>query len=358
MKMKKCIGLLVSICMIASLTVPVFAADNGQVTAKVLDESTRKTLMNIPIFFVTSVGDSELTEEQKDDVAAAVSNYCDGVMGLRDASEYEILPLNDSQKKNVLESPIYDSTFSSIQDIIDSGVTVKYINLFSVDSPNTVSARAAGDTDDLSYWENNTAYLGTYDGYRFQYLESSAGVESSEVTPNNITGSLKWNEIAKKTLQVVCDHYVKNDYYKAVKAVANGLSTLFSFYENPLTVSYSSSQGYVKAKVSGDIYIRTVLIRDDLDRVKGYAYYNWGTTQRFAAALRVDAKYPYHKNSSGTYEYRYPSYTYPTQYSNTPGYYGGPTFYKSVIDLYKNTIGYFTHDERIDVYSAVASLLS
>lgn len=124
------------------------------------------------------------------------------------------------------------------------------------------------------------------------------------------------------------------------------------------SLSYSSSEGYVKAKVSGDIYIRTVLIRDDLDRVEGYAYYSWGTTQRFAAALRVDSKYPYKRNASGTYEYRYPSKTYPTKNSSTPGYYGNATLYASIIQLYNNTIGYFTHDESIDVTSAVASMLS
>lgn len=159
-------------------------------------------------------------------------------------------------------------------------------------------------------------------------------------------------------MEVVCDHYVKGDFYKAVKAASEKLSTLFSIYESPLTISYSSSEGYVKAKVSGDIYIRTVLIRDDLDRVEGYAYYSWGTTQRFAAALRVDSKYPYKRNASGTYEYRYPSKTYPTKNSSTPGYYGNATLYASIIQLYNNTIGYFTHDESIDVTSAVASMLS
>lgn len=296
--------------------------------------------------------------EKKDDIAAVVSNYCDGTMSLGDDAEYNITPLNDAQRQDVLDSPMYAATFSRINDIIDSGVTVKYINLFSPCSQNLAVGRAAGDPSDITYWEQNCPYLGTYNGYKFLYLESSAGVESSEVTPGNISASLKWNEIAKKTLEVVCDHYVKNSYYKAVKAVANGLSTLFSFYENPLTVSYSPSREYVKAKVSGDIYIRTVLIRDDLNRVNGYAYYNWGITERFAAALRVDAKYPYKQNVSGTYEYRYPSHTYPTQYSNTPGYYGGTEFYKSVIALYNNTIGYFTHDEVIEVNSAVASLLS
>ena len=74
--------------------------------------------------------------------------------------------------------------------------------------------------------------------------------------------------------------------------------------------------------------------------------------------VTVKASYPYKRNASGTYEYRYPSKTYPTKNSSTPGYYGNATLYASIIQLYNNTIGYFTHDESIDVTSAVASMLS
>lgn len=102
--------------------------------------------------------------------------------------------------------------------------------------------------------------------------------------------------------------------------------------------------------------IEEIVIKKTLE--DGNAYYSWGTTQRFAAALRVDSKYPYKRNASGTYEYRYPSKTYPTKNSSTPGYYGNATLYASIIQLYNNTIGYFTHDESIDVTSAVASMLS
>ncbi|WDC83418.1 hypothetical protein PL321_11780 [Caloramator sp. mosi_1] len=52
------------------------------------------------------------------------------------------------------------------------------------------------------------------------------------------------------------------------------MSTLFSSFDVPLSITYSSSGGYIKAKVSGDLYIRTVFIKDNKDRIPGYAYYN------------------------------------------------------------------------------------
>lgn len=357
--MKKFVGLMLVICLLGTLCVPVFAAGAEKLPEATLDGTVQAKIMDIPIFVILTDG-IELTEEQKDEATASVANYCNGGVErlTNDSTIYEVVQLTDAQKLSVFKNPIYTSTFQQIEEMISGGVKVKYVNLFSGASDVDYAVNTAGDPDDTSYWEDNCRSLGTYNGYKFLYLESSAGVESSEVKPGNISGSWKWSEIAKKSIEAVCDHYVKGNFYKAVKAVSNGLSTLFSIYESPLTISYGSSDGYVKAKVSGDIYIRTVLIRDDLDRVEGYAYYNWGTTQRFAAALRVDAKYPYKKNASGTYEYRYPSYTYPTQNSSTPGYYGNSTLYASIIQLYNNTIGYFTHDESIDVSSTVASMLS
>lgn len=365
--MKKLVSMFIIVCMLMANAIPAFATsyseESQKIVAETLSEEMTQKLSDIPIYITPIEENENLTDAEKDVISRTIADSCSNNR-LNAASvidNYGVIKLTDTEKQDILSSPIYSSTLNRIAEIVNKGTTVKYINIFVpagfLNNNETSVMSANGNADDISYWESNCFYLGSYNGYKFLYLESSVGVETSEVTPGNISGSLKWDAIAQKTLEVVLDHYVKNNYYKAVRAVANGLSTLFSMYESPLSITYSASSGYVKAKVSGDLYLRTVLIRDDLDRVEGYAYYNWGTTERFAAALRVDAKYPYKQNTSGTYEYKYPSYTFSTQNSNTPGYYGNNTFFSSVISLYTNTIGYFTHDESIDVYSAVASLL-
>jgi len=142
---------------------------------------------------------------------------------------------------------------------------------------------------------------------------------------------------------------------EAVKAVSGALKTFFDIYTPPISVEYSTAGGYLKAKVSGTLYIRTILIKDVLDRIPGYAYYDWGTTEQLKAKLKIDAKWPIGKRPGGTYEYDTRTYTYePTYVSNTPGFYGNSTLYRSVIDLYENTMGYFTHNEHIDIGSVVA----
>lgn len=52
------------------------------------------------------------------------------------------------------------------------------------------------------------------------------------------------------------------------------------------------------------------------------------------------------------------TYTYPNwREVKTPGFDGNAALYQSVINLYQNTTGYFTHDETIDVDSVIASII-
>ncbi len=347
---------------------PVYASENAysksEIAAETASRTTLEKIAQIPIYITSTEGTTILTDAEKDAISKVIA------VSYKEASnrpesgitQCRITRLSAEQKNNLLAMPIFKLFFKRFEKEIESGVKLKYINIYAPSSvlnlvmDSTQSTRA--NADDVSYWESNCSYLGTYNGYKFLYLESSYAVETSEVIPGNISGSWKWNEIAAKSLKVAMDHYVKGTFYQTVRAAQNGLSTIFELYDAPLSVSYSTSSGYIKAKVSGDVYVRMVLIRDDLDRVAGYAYYDWATTERLAAALRVDMKYPYKQNSSGTWEYRYPSYTFPTQQSTTPGYYGNSSFYSSVIALYNATNGYFTHDEDINIYSAVASMLS
>ncbi|GEM_PF-1111842 len=376
--MKKYLSLFIVCCLLATNKVAYAETENNNmhINDTVISSETISTISQIPIFitYIDAYSDENI-QTVKETVTDILSDdgvlknlgslYNEEAYGVnkiyKQASNYKIIKISDSEKKALLYNPILESTYNSVQKLVDEGTKVNYLNIFlpnnsSLVIDSSVSA-SSGDINDPKYWETNYNYLGTYNGYKFLYLESAAGVESSQVKPGNLSGSLKWTEITKKTLEAVLDHFVKGVYYKAVKAVSDALSTMFSLYETPLSVTYSSSSEYVKAKVSGDVYMRTIVIRDDLDRISGYAYYPWGSTQRFAAALRVDAKYPYKKNASGTYDYRYPSYTYPTEYSYTPGYYGNSTLYSSIIDYYTNTIGYFTHDENININSIVAKLL-
>ncbi len=370
--MKRFLSLFITLCMILSGTYTVFAADLAPkadiqaIKPISISNEVVNMLSEIPIYFtyinnynednINSIKES--VSKQIDEAKKYVSNSSskDNVNEQLHISKdaYEIIEVEKFSKVDIITNPLYKRTFMRVQELVEQGKKVNYINIF-LNRPDAMTL--SNDPDDPEYWEEHCVYLGTYNNYKFLYLESALNVESSWVTPGNIGTSLKWNEIAQKTLEAVLGHYVKDRFYKAVKAAANGLSTFFSFFDTPLSVTYSSSGGYLKAKVSGDLYVRTIFIQDKLDRVSGYAYYDWGSTEQFKAHLKVDAKWPTSVRPGGTYNYEYGTYTYGAQYSNTPGFYGNSTLYSSIISLYENTTGYFTHIETIDVYSIVTSLL-
>ncbi len=381
--MKKYVSIMLIVCLLLVTSRSSIAAETlsevYQINNTTASVKTVETISNIPVY-VTYIDDSiggnieAIKEEANETLNNANIELKSGSFSIEEKgeneksticienNEFKIVRVSDAGKTSLLDNPLFVNTFNRVNEMVEKGTKVSYLNFYLPETSTILSENSAkaatGGIDDPAYWESNYNSFGTYSGYKFLYLEAASGVETSEVTPGNLSAALKWNEIAKKTLEAVLDHYVKGDFYKAVKAVSNALSTVFSIYHSPLTVTYGASSGYVKAKVSGDLYLRTILIRDDKDRISGYAYYPWGSTERFAAALRVDAKYPYYQNASGTFLYDYPSYTYPTQYSYTPGYYGNSTIYSSIIDLYNNTFGYFTHDENININSVVANLLN
>lgn len=270
---------------------------------------------------------------------------------------YEIVEIDPSLKADVITNPIYAETFRQIQRLIEQGAKVNYVNLFAKE-PNIMLSTY--DPDDPSFWEKNFPYLGSYDGYKFLYTESTVDVETKKwVTPGNIGSSIKWTELIKKIIELLLDHYVKNEFYKSARAAYNKLSDFFDIYDPPLAVTYSSSGGYLRAAVSGDLYIRIIFIEDKLDRIPGYAYYTWGSTQELIATTKIDAKWPISIRPSGEYNYKIECDAIDPPYrSYTPGFNGNSTLYKSIISLYKNTRGYFIHEEYIDVYSVVARLLS
>lgn len=326
-----------------------------------LSSETIEKIGDIPIYFtyIENAGETELIKEaaikEIDDKRENGAKNLGVDYFLISNDDYKVVEIEEASRDEIISNPIYRGTFLRIEELVNQGVTVNYVNLFMKEVDVTP---LSNNLDDPTYWENNYEPLGNYNNYKFLYVESASNVESSWVTPGNISSTLKWNEIVNKTLEAVLDHYVKGDFYKAVRAVSSSLSTFFDSVDTPLSVTYSTAGGYLKAKVSGTLYVRTILIEDKLDRVSGYAYYDWGQTEEFSANLKIDAKWPTSNRTSGTYEYGTGTYTFPAQSSRTPGFYGGSALCGSVIDLYENTVGYFTHNEKIEINSIIANLLN
>jgi len=275
-------------------------------------------------------------------------------------STYEIIEVADASKAEMLNRPEFASTINRIGELVDQGVSVNYVNFFL--SQNGASG-TRGDPSDPAYWEGSCPKLcpaggsNVYNGYKFLYIESAVNVETTPKVAGNI-GSMNWTSVAAKITKLAADVIVKNAVFQVASVAYDALSAVFSGYQAPYSVTYSASSGYLKTWVSGDLYMRTILISDNLNRIAGYAYYDWGHLESFKAKTKVDAKWPVSVRPGGTYNYETNTYAYSTwRYATTPGFNGNTTLYSSVINLYQNTIGYFTHAETVDINGMIASLV-
>ena len=379
--MKKLTCIVMVVIMILSVVTTAFADDTDGRNATInstseLTADTADIISNIPLF-ITFVSDwnDERIDSIKENAnfalnhafADRVSKKAGGVNSddILETSiikpEFRIIEASVNDKQEFLGRYEFSSTFRRVSELVRQDVSVNYINLFL---PSDYNVKASGgDTNDPSYWENLCPKLcpsggsNVYKGYKFLYLESSVNVETTPKVAGNIA-SMNWTSIIGKITKLAADVIVKDAVYQTASVAYEALSAVFGGYSPPYSVTYSAASGYLKTWVSGDLYMRTILISDNLNRVNNYAYYDWGLLESFKAKTKVDAKWPVSVRPGGTYNYETCTFTYPRWRTvKTPGFNGNLSLYKSVINLYENTIGYFTHVETVDVYSVVASLI-
>ena len=377
--MKKTLCILIAIGILISCSTSAFANSDQPDTARSIINSSlsnelTESIMQIPVFLTYIDKDEYDKEDIRQSANQALNteynnNHSENILSRNlspitiNESKYTVIEVSEIEKNILLDNPVFYNTFKRCIELIEQGTTVHYINLFVPDSFNIFPSR--GNEDDPLFWENMFPPLcpnggsNVYNGYKFLYMESSVNVETNPAIPNNIS-SMNWTSIVAKTAKIAADIFVKNIWYRIASVGYELLSAVFNGYTPPYSVTYSSASGYLKLWVSGDLYLRTILISDNLDRIPGYAYYGWGHLESFKSKTKADAKWPISVRPGGTtYNYETRTFTYPYwNIVNTPGFNGNTTLYQSVKSLYENTIGYFTHDEIIDVEDVITSLLS
>jgi hypothetical protein len=267
------------------------------------------------------------------------------------------------ERTALFNNPVFFSTFSRASQLIESDVRVKNINFYINGIPEPeISGVRSGGIDDPSYWEGICnpleSYGGLYNGHKFLYLESSISIETPEVVPGNITSSFNWGTFLSKSAQSFVNMYI-GTVSTFVSVAKETISNILGSITTPLSVTYgAASGGYIKTRVVGQLYMRTVLIRDDDDRVPGYAYYSWATTEQTRLQQSVASFAPVSRRTPTTYNYEYESDSSSVKTKSSSGFYGGASFYASVISLYNNYMGYFTHNEILDISSLTSSIIA
>lgn len=320
-------------------------------------------LKDIPIYITTSI---ELSNKlNKEDISGVIDehlknkhlldeykyNYStdsdrgnESLLNIENPN-YRIEELSLTKREDIYTNPLFSDTLARAQEMIEGGADVKYI-IFYVRDQRGVGTNNINDPD---YWLYHTSHLCTYNGYNFRFLESTIYFESSEVTENNIGSHTTWPRIIGATVRSAIDAFSSG-------AVAT-INTTFGIIEHftgaivtPLNVTYSQLTDFIKYSVSGNIYLRTIVISDNQNRIPGYAYYPWATAEEAGISLRVRMNYPVRKRAGGTYDYEENTKYSERRYLATPAFYGNRRdVFLNIIDLYNNKSGYFTHNEYLDM---------
>ncbi len=346
---KRIISLLIVLSMIMSLGIMSFGNEINKITVEQETLKNKAMFLDIPIYKTYYDKNSGIDKAKVEAKAYFAEDL---------KSNSNIVKVSENEKANLLENPIYHMVFKQWDEVIEENkdLNITHINIFIPENKSSVT-KSSNDPNDPSYWEKNAEYLGSYEGYKFLYIESEARVESSWVEAGNVTSGLNWTDIFTYKLEYAMDKYVKNAIYDTAKLISSTISTMIGFYETPFSVTYGSTEGDIQSKVKGTLYARTVFIEDKLDRISGYAYYSWGSTQMFDPTLLVEVTYPISQRTSTTYNYETENGSYNAARVSTPGFNGNSTLYESVLQLYEKTWGYFTHDESVDVNNTISNLL-
>lgn len=325
---------------------------------------------NIPIYFteITSEDDVSLQSEVRELIADDIENQaCSCGLAVEQSavlntglSEIRVTKVSDDVKSNMAESPLFSTTVNRVNSLIESGVSVSYVNFYVTptlfnSSANDINAVAeTGDPDDPDYWEDICSMLGTYNGYTFLCLDSDIGVSTGWVESDH--SSVNWSQLAQATINFALDYLIDNEIITKAATVTGTLADYFSAYTPPISVNFNSETDYEKHRMDGVLTARTVYISDNLDKIEGYAYYAWGAVERATLDLDVDARYPTSDLGTGAYTYEKDLRTIATEHISTYGYWGNTYLFSRVLAKYQ-LYTYQIHTEYIDLEGAAAEML-
>ena len=325
------------------------------------------TLLDIPLFIIQSK--EPLLEEDRafldtaiadkytiyDSNAVNVQWYIS--MGVN--KEVEVTLVGKDYLNSIYSTPSLRSTYRQVADLLCSGIAVKSIKTYfvgsSADSIEKMLERS-GNYNDPTYWESLYPEVGIYQGYKMLYGETEIDVETQLLEEDNITSSFQWSTFLSKSIKSLGMMAISgNNTYVTIGL--DTVSNILGSVQSPMSVTYGIGGGYIKHKVVGTLYVRTIFIRDLDNRVNGYAYYDWGTVEQTKLQQHLESKYPISQRTPTTYNYLNKSGDGTMYTKATSNFYISSGIKQKVYNAYKNTSGYFPYIETLDVSSIVRNII-
>ncbi len=144
--------------------------------------------------------------------------------------------------------------------------------------------------------------------------------------------------------------------------VSSILSAILQSYQTPISITYGgASSSYVKEQIVGDLYHMFVYIQDKNNKIPGYAYYKWGSAERYLHQCLYKVKMPIGYTSTGSIKYKVFTGSSSQSSVYTHGYprnTSAKTYLMSHILSCYYMAGEVTYNEYIKVKSFVAKKLN
>lgn len=355
--MKKLYCLVLALVIGLNMIVPAYATPGSTPREKLAFQS----LADIPIFVAKTDSLDDATKDaingliresisERSATKAIDSLIASGRIEIRTA-QLDIMELTSAEREEAFTSGLFTAAFKAMQETIDQGEAINHITLYL---PAGGSIMAVGAVDDPSYWENMFPVLGTYNGYKFLYSEASASRKTPFVEVANLSPSINWSALPGAIIKASIDFFV-NQVADNILDTIGTLANFFGIIQPPLPISYGASGTYLEYNVSGDLYYRTIYIRDLQNKVPGYAYYQWGLTQRFRGRVTCNPKWAVKPNDGGGYEYFTEYKSGPYLEVKTSGYDEETAPLASILNRY-NGAGYMPHEELLDVQNIIYNM--
>ncbi len=366
---KRIMALLISIVSVFSFAQPSLATNGGEQGE--INASHHET---VPLYLTISDLPLEELGEIRPEIEQHATNMREGFLAenvdvltgahtLEPVAKSEQAIVYSLSYDQIRECPALLLAYENSISCVSEGDELNYINfLLPKSSSKTL---AAGDPDDPQYWYDNSTTLCYYAGYNIRYIESELNIDAKVIPEGDVIGSLSpqmtWGSLLASTLSFACDVFLPSGASEVVSTITGVSSIIGSVATVPSQTTLSQVSGSLQIYYTtlGTYYVRTILIEDKNDRIPGYAFYSWGTTERAHIIVSFTGKKPRVQNFSGTWEYD--SYEAPDVKRNilTPSHGStSVTYLSELIRLYENESGYFTYGEHLDLSSGIIGILS
>lgn len=231
---------------------------------------------------------------------------------------------------SIIDDSVLDDTFKKVEELKNTGNKINYVTFLYNSALND------GDMNNPDWWEKNFEYFDSYGGYRFLYTESAINYSGNTVELLSNNNSQTWSSIFRSVIKLGVDELIDNYINDKLTSIIDLFKIIFNNTIPTINLTKRDVDGYIDVTPHPTVRLKYVYIQDKLNKIPGYAYYEYGRTQMVELSTNIYYKLPSKKRPGGwTYDYITGSEVFNREFRNK-GFYGSREFLNGMIRYYEN----------------------